>query len=136
MGSRISGAVKKIAGLIPSGVKEFLGIHSPSRVLMELGVYTGQGFANGIQSTIGSVRGAANDMAGAAIPSLAYQTPSLAGNAFVSSVPDRSQQSAQGSSQKVSVRIPVIIDGREVAHATVDDIDELLKFKAARTSRF
>lgn len=50
IGDNIAGLVKSIANKIPSGIRKFLGIHSPSRVMTELGVYTGQGLINGMAS--------------------------------------------------------------------------------------
>jgi phage-related protein len=66
------GAVKKaalgVANAIPEKIKSFLGIHSPSRVLMELGGYVGEGFKIGIDDQIKAVNLASQDMASAAIP--------------------------------------------------------------------
>ncbi|MGM0836047.1 MAG: phage tail tape measure protein [Bacillota bacterium] len=59
----IKKAVNKIAGLIPSGVKNFLGIHSPSRVMMELGNDTGAGFIKGIGQMVGGVAKVSESMA-------------------------------------------------------------------------
>lgn len=50
IGDDIGSLVKSIADKIPSGIRKFLGIHSPSRVMAELGVYTGQGLVNGMAS--------------------------------------------------------------------------------------
>lgn len=41
-------AVKNIAGSITGKIKDILNIHSPSRVMAELGVFTSQGLAEGI----------------------------------------------------------------------------------------
>jgi phage-related minor tail protein len=43
--------VKDVADSITSGIKDALGIHSPSRVMMELGFFTGEGLARGIEGT-------------------------------------------------------------------------------------
>ncbi len=59
--------VKDIAGGITGGIKDFLGIHSPSRVMMEVGFFTGQGLAEGIAETEQMVAGASIDVAGAAV---------------------------------------------------------------------
>ncbi len=59
--------VKDIAGGITGGIKDFLGIHSPSRVMMEVGFFTGQGLAEGIAETEQMVAGASFDVAGAAV---------------------------------------------------------------------
>lgn len=64
----IKSKVKEIAALIPNSVKKFLGIHSPSRVMMELGEFTSEGFLKGIGSMLTDVKGMSMEMAGAAIP--------------------------------------------------------------------
>ncbi|OOM81933.1 hypothetical protein CLPUN_07950 [Clostridium puniceum] len=70
MASGISDIIKEIVGKIPEGVKKLLDIHSPSRVMMELGAYTGEGFALGIGDTIGNISRQANAMAAAAMPNV------------------------------------------------------------------
>jgi TP901 family phage tail tape measure protein len=75
MAGAVTKAVSGIASAIPSKIKSFLGIHSPSRVLMELGEFTGEGFVNGLKSMVNNVKAATEDMASAAVPSLAYETP-------------------------------------------------------------
>lgn len=55
--------VKDIAGGIKDGIMGFLGIHSPSRVMMEVGFYTGEGLAQGIEETKGRVSAASTDLA-------------------------------------------------------------------------
>lgn len=65
----VKAKVREIANLIPNTVKKFLGIHSPSRVLMELGEYTGEGFIKGIGAMLTDVRGISAEMASAAVPS-------------------------------------------------------------------
>jgi|UPI0003B5C33D phage-related minor tail protein len=46
----------EIANGIKSRIKSALGIHSPSRVMMELGEYTGEGFVLGLQSAIRDIQ--------------------------------------------------------------------------------
>ena len=55
---------------IVDGVKDTLGIHSPSKVFEELGGYTGEGFALGIEGMNKAVSKAGQDMANAAIPTI------------------------------------------------------------------
>lgn len=47
----VTDAIGEIAGSIPKWAKKILGIHSPSRVMRELGEWTGIGLAEGIEST-------------------------------------------------------------------------------------
>lgn len=62
-----------IGGLCDSfteGVKKSLDIHSPSRVMRKLGVYTGEGFGLGIGDTVNSISKQANAIADAATPNV------------------------------------------------------------------
>jgi tape measure domain-containing protein len=74
MGGAVMRSVSKIANSIPSGVKKLLGIHSPSRVLMELGGYTAEGLAVGIGKGINGIKNMAGAMANAATPSMGGQS--------------------------------------------------------------
>jgi TP901 family phage tail tape measure protein len=85
MASAVWNKAKEIANGVGNAIKKALDIHSPSRVLMELGEYTGEGFVNGIKSMIKDVGKISNTMAMAAIPdmpavSLAYDVPKLKGS--------------------------------------------------------
>lgn len=59
----VSEAAGNLAQSAIDNVKRALGIASPSRVMAELGVFTGQGFVNGIGSTNDRVRRAAQNTA-------------------------------------------------------------------------
>lgn len=48
-------AVKTLGGNLISGLKNKLGIHSPSKVFEELGLFTGEGYLNGIRSSFADV---------------------------------------------------------------------------------
>jgi hypothetical protein len=52
MAGAVVAKVKAIGSSIKSTISKFLGIHSPSRVMMEIGAFTTQGFALGIQKEI------------------------------------------------------------------------------------
>ncbi|WP_254909253.1 phage tail tape measure protein [Clostridium tyrobutyricum] len=47
---KIKSTVGSVVGFIKNGIKDALGIHSPSRVMFEYGVFTGQGLINGMAS--------------------------------------------------------------------------------------
>jgi len=65
MVGKVGDAVKSVADKVTGGLRDLLGIHSPSRVLMQLGEYTGQGFVRGLENTIAAVRREAAEMAAA-----------------------------------------------------------------------
>ena len=75
-------AAKDIAKGVGNSIKSALGIKSPSRVTMALGVNVGEGFIIGIERMVGGVKQAADEMANAALPdenelSLAYSVPNV-----------------------------------------------------------
>lgn len=79
----ISAAMNVVKGAIDAA-KNFLGINSPSRVFMEIGGFTGEGFALGLEDTIGEVRKMTQSLAGAAVDSVSSASssgPSIANNA-------------------------------------------------------
>jgi len=51
--ARIMDDMGFLASQLPEPIKRALGIHSPSRVMMELGAYTAEGFALGVDSGAG-----------------------------------------------------------------------------------
>lgn len=59
---------KEIAGAAKDAITGFLDINSPSRVMMELGEFTGAGFIKGIGAMVNDVRGISAEMASAAVP--------------------------------------------------------------------
>ncbi|MNC28203.1 hypothetical protein D3C75_764020 [compost metagenome] len=59
--------VSEIGNAITGKVKSILGIHSPSRVMMEMGFYTGEGLARGIENTAPRVGMATGNVASAAV---------------------------------------------------------------------
>jgi phage-related protein len=139
--------VEEIAALIPDGVKKFLGIKSPSRVMMKLGVNTGEGFQIGLKDQLAKIKAASIDIASAALPelpkaTLAYETPSVAMQSYTREIPETSKASTSMDQELIyaiqdlaSRPVSVSIDGREVALATVNDINYLLAGKASRSSR-
>jgi phage-related minor tail protein len=67
----IKSAVSNVASTVTGGLKSALGIQSPSKVMRQLGEYTGEGFALGIGNTISDVRQQAANMASATTGALA-----------------------------------------------------------------
>jgi tape measure domain-containing protein len=61
---------KEIARNVTKTIKNALDIHSPSRVMMELGQFTGEGFAIGLNKTLRDINVTADRLAYAAVPSV------------------------------------------------------------------
>lgn len=54
-------AARGLGSAVINGIKGILNIQSPSRVMQELGEFTGQGFVKGLESKVPSVKKAAQD---------------------------------------------------------------------------
>lgn len=63
MANALMEKIKSIGDGITDKIKEILGIHSPSRVMMDVGFYTGEGLAQGIEETQTRVSQASADLA-------------------------------------------------------------------------
>ena len=68
--SQIEKQIERLARSMESTFKQVLGIRSPSRVMAELGEYTAQGLAVGMESQLARIQSAAQLMADSAIPQM------------------------------------------------------------------
>lgn len=68
LASSVGDVVEKLVNKIPKVIREVLNINSPSRVTTELGEFTGEGIAVGLDKTEGLVTKASSNLAKAAIP--------------------------------------------------------------------
>jgi TP901 family phage tail tape measure protein len=118
MAGAIGKAVSGIANAIPAKIKSFLGIHSPSRVLMELGEFTGEGFVNGIKSMIGDVSGVSAQLAVAAVPTVAPTS----GYDFTA---NNTTQRQEENNRPIYITNVFEVDGVEVARLTEPHLDTM-----------
>ena len=110
--SAVRDAISMAAGDAIDWFKEKLGIHSPSRVFMQLGSYVGEGAALGIQNGEGMVRQAALGMATASmVPMAAMGAPAAAGPA------------SGGSTYQITINAAPGMDGQEIARAVAAELD-------------
>jgi phage-related protein len=70
MTGKLFSKAAEIANGIKDKIKGALNINSPSRVMMELGEFTGEGLTKGLTNSIAGVTDAAGAMAGAAVPDI------------------------------------------------------------------
>jgi len=126
MAGAITRKVKSLASLVPDGLKDFLGIHSPSRLIRDqVGKFIPLGLAEGITNSLGSVRKAVGNMSVTAVP----EVPEASA---YSNQPVRSQGSGSGGTtfnQPVNVYLTYNGSGsNDDAVGLVDMIDyELAK---------
>jgi hypothetical protein len=132
----IAGASDSVVGWF----KEKLGIHSPSRVFAELGDFTMQGLAIGLQRSedgpvgqVGSLArrltqlGAGIAISAAAMPAMAFDTrPPLAPRAAGSSAP------IQGDTIQIIIQPAAGMDAQAIARAVAQELDKRDRQKAAR----
>lgn len=131
-----------IGGLCDSfidGVKEKMDIHSPSRVMRQLGVYTGEGFGLGIGDTVNSISKQANAIAEAAIPDI--NNGSIGVN--YSSVGSESDFSLEGgnlnailskmdSLQKAITNMKIMMDSKQVGKLVAPTVSSNMVFNSGR----
>lgn len=81
----VKDAVTNIASNITGSIKKILNIHSPSRVMAQLGMYTAQGLANGMTDGADRVANAAGILANSANPNIDIGANVAAANKSISS---------------------------------------------------
>ena len=117
-------AISMAAGDAIDWFKNKLGIHSPSRVFMQLGSYVGEGAALGIQQGAGMVRTAALGMATASmVPMAAMGAPAAAGT-----------PPAVGSTYSITINAAPGMDAQAIARAVAAELDR--RERAADSRRY
>ena len=112
--------VKALASKLPKAVKKVLGIGSPSKVFRQLGEWTGEGFALGIESMSKAVELASLDL---------VSIPSMTGMGMA----DMAYEYGTTASYEISV--PLYVNGREFARATAGDMSSAINQRDTRQSR-
>lgn len=124
MKDRVSDWATGIGNSIKNGVSKVLDIHSPSRVMMQLGEYTGEGFELGLKDKIADIERQARALASAAIPGMAAVN-----------LPPQSMQAA-GANEKSTIQVSFadMFRGANFVVRNSDDARELGKSFADRTA--
>jgi TP901 family phage tail tape measure protein len=123
MASSVMNKAREIASGITRTIKSALKIKSPSRVMKQLGEYTGEGFAIGLNSMIDATKKAANELADSAMPSLQYDVPSV--GAMATQLLGRVEvaQPQQANSRPIVITNVWEVDGYELARVTEPYLD-------------
>lgn len=109
-------AANWLANAVSGALRSVLQIHSPSRVMMALGEYVSQGFAEGIENNISDVERATSRMV-AATTSKPVEMPGSAGG---------------GSGKGEMVHVTLVMDGQEVADIITPYVDSNIGATVAR----
>ena len=64
---KVASVVANLANMVPKYFRDLLGIHSPSKVFFDIGMYVGQGLQNGLLGSVANVRSASSTLAGEVI---------------------------------------------------------------------
>lgn len=129
--------ISELASTVTSGIRKALKIHSPSRVMAELGMYTGMGFSNGIEGMIPTAEKMSKKLAEAAMIKKTFgvnsefagitaenatgigrgvtPTNSVVNNYGSSSVVNNNGNPIDDRNRTYEIHIHSEIDGREVA---------------------
>lgn len=122
MASKVVDSVKGVVNNAISGAKKLLGIHSPSRVFMEIGAYTSEGMAIGIEQNEDMVQKASENMVNTAIPDEIKVAETLNINRSAETSLINSLLSKLNNDKEIVLNI----DGREFARATAEHMNNAL----------
>mgnify|MGYP002771697448 FL=1 len=122
MASKVVDSVKGVVNNAISGAKKLLGIRSPSRVFMEIGEYTSEGMAIGIEQNEDMVQKASENMVNTAIPDEIKVAETLNINRSAETSLINSLLSKLNNDKEIVLNI----DGREFARATAEHMNNAL----------
>lgn len=128
MSSAVANTAKEVAESIGKGIKKVLGINSPSKVTTQLGVWTGEGLAIGMDKTSSLVAQQAAKLSAAAVPNISQPNAGSMGgvaagqngNMFASGVESLSQ----------TINVPVYLDGKQIAIVTAQPQASMARISA------
>ena len=118
---------KDLAKSLVDTLKKKLQIHSPSKVMAQLGSFTGQGYVNGIEDEVAAARAAMQKLVEVPQPQMA-----MAAGAERMSI-DESYR--YHSDRRYVIETPIMLDGREIARGTVEFTEEELDRRARNRDR-
>ena len=100
MGSALWNKATELANNAKDAIKRALGVASPAKELIRIGIFTGEGFVLGIDRMISNIKKKAQEMAEAAIPDigtmLGYSLPDFGGREMgLRRLPELSQEPTQ-----------------------------------------
>lgn len=115
--SSVISAATSVANSAINTFKSTLGIASPSKVMMEIGQFTGEGYAIGLQESMANAVLVARRMTGEIITAANMSMPMQV------KVPDM-QQSIEYALEATQQPINLYVNGRELARVTASDTQQ------------
>lgn len=106
---------KALADSLVKTLKAKLKINSPSRVMKQLGSYTGRGYIDGVENEVAAARQALARLVETPEPRHA-----MAAGAERMELRDDYDYPSAGTGRKIVIEAPVVLNGREIARATAE----------------
>jgi TP901 family phage tail tape measure protein len=116
---------KQIADSVAASMRDALKIKSPSRIMMKIGGYVGEGLAIGMEETISNVTKNARLLARAAIPAIPdINVPNFSNVNFAGTGNNSSFGNSNNSFSFNIQPAPIILDGVEVGTVDFDLVED------------
>lgn len=123
-------AAQEMANQVQSALSSVLDIHSPSRVLMRMGQFTAQGFAEGIDTGMARVEAAAARMGRAAMAEPTYRSGGSWG-----ADPAAAQSAAHGGNGG-GVNATIVMDKTVVGQLVAPIVNDVIGASVASSRRY
>lgn len=123
MATALMDKIKSIGDGITDKIKSILGIHSPSRVMAEIGFFTGEGLAQGIEGTQARVSQAATQLADDV--TAPHETP--AANLVPASVSAAPGSASAGGTMRMEISLSLHVTGETDPSQVGTSVAEKLK---------
>lgn len=124
MSGSIISLAQSIANSVSATIRSALSIHSPSRVMEKLGMYTGQGLEYGMADKVRDIANVAGQMASAAVPDIGIGDPLATAGQVMGNGNARMFDGGYGSREIKPIEITLVL-GRKEFRAHVADIEEV-----------
>lgn len=121
----VKNVVSDVADTVKSKIKGALGIHSPSKVMTEMGGYTGEGFVIGIKDKIKSVKKAAQKIS-ESVTSIVSDMPAIGEEYAAATVNGESIPNYATNSTNNQFIIHATVRSDEDIDKIVDEVDKRL----------
>ncbi|CRK80302.1 phage tail tape measure protein [Neobacillus massiliamazoniensis] len=122
MTSAVWEKAKSIANGIGNSIKNALGIHSPSRLAIQLMEFFGDGMVIGMDNSVSDIMGAASNLANAAIPDF----PQINTGLNIGGRGNDKGPLVDASPFSITINpAPVIMDGQQIAEVQFNHIDNM-----------
>ncbi len=125
-------AAQEMANQVQSTIQSALDIHSPSRVLMRMGEFTAEGFAQGMDAGMERVERAAARMSRAAAQAPVYRS----GGSWGADPAGAQASPAQGGGSSGSMNATILMDKTVVGRLVAPIVNEAIGAQVAAARRY